>query len=79
MKDLLAWLKQFFVGCIALAIISTGFIVLAACRTFRASMRYCWPQMNHGSDMSNFRSFDRHTAYLLPPSVDDWLPQDHLA
>lgn len=29
--------------------------------------------------MSNFRSFDRHTAYLLPPSVDDWLPQDHLA
>ena len=29
--------------------------------------------------MSNFRSLDRHTAYLLPPSVDDWLPQDHLA
>jgi len=29
--------------------------------------------------MSNFRSVDRHTAYLLPPSVDEWLPQDHLA
>ena len=29
--------------------------------------------------MSNFRSIDRYTAYLLPPSVDDWLPQDHLA
>jgi len=29
--------------------------------------------------MSNFRSFDRHRAYLLPPFVDDWLPQDHLA
>jgi transposase len=29
--------------------------------------------------MSNFRSLDRHTAYLLPPSVDDWSPQDHLA
>jgi transposase len=29
--------------------------------------------------MSNFRPIDRHTAYLLPPSVDDWLPVDHLA
>lgn len=29
--------------------------------------------------MSNFRPIDRHTAYLLPPSVDEWLPQDHLA
>lgn len=29
--------------------------------------------------MSHFRSVDRHTAYLLPPSVDEWLPQDHLA
>jgi hypothetical protein len=24
--------------------------------------------------MSNFRSIDRYTAYLLSPSVDDWLP-----
>ena len=29
--------------------------------------------------MSNFRQCDRETPYLLPPSVDDWLPSDHLA
>jgi transposase len=29
--------------------------------------------------MSNFRAVDRGTAYLLPPSVDEWLPADHLA
>ena len=29
--------------------------------------------------MSNFRAVDRDTAYLLPPSVDEWLPADHLA
>ena len=29
--------------------------------------------------MSPFRQCDRETAYLLPPSVDDWLPKDHLA
>lgn len=29
--------------------------------------------------MSNFRSVDRATPYLLPPSVEDWLPKDHLA
>lgn len=29
--------------------------------------------------MSNFIVTDRKTAYLLPPSVDDWLAQDHLA
>ena len=26
--------------------------------------------------MSRFRPIDRKTAYLLPPSADDWLPQD---
>jgi len=26
-----------------------------------------------------FRSVDRTTAYLLPPSVDEWLPEGHLA
>jgi transposase len=26
-----------------------------------------------------FRPIDRATPYLLPPSVDDWLPKDHLA
>lgn len=29
--------------------------------------------------MSNFRMIDRDTAFLLPPSVDEWLPQRHLA
>ena len=26
-----------------------------------------------------FRAFDRDTLYLLPPSVQDWLPESHLA
>lgn len=29
--------------------------------------------------MSRFRPIDRKTDYLLPPSLDDWLPEDHLA
>jgi transposase len=29
--------------------------------------------------MSNFRPIDRQTDFLLPPSVDEWLPQQHLA
>jgi len=29
--------------------------------------------------MSNFIQIDRKTDYLLPPSVDEWLTQDHLA
>lgn len=29
--------------------------------------------------MSNFRAHDRQTGYLLPPSLDDWLPEEHLA
>jgi transposase len=29
--------------------------------------------------MSNFRNFDRDTGFLLPPSVDEWLPERHLA
>ena len=29
--------------------------------------------------MSNFRQVDRDTDYLLPPSVDEWLPERHLA
>jgi transposase len=27
----------------------------------------------------NFRSFDRETMFLMPPSVQDWLPKNHLA
>jgi hypothetical protein len=26
-----------------------------------------------------FRAFDPHLVLLLPPSLDDWLPEDHLA
>jgi transposase len=29
--------------------------------------------------MANFRPIDRATPFLLPPSVEDWLPKDHLA
>ena len=29
--------------------------------------------------MSNFRDVDRQTGFLLPPSVDEWLPERHLA
>ena len=25
--------------------------------------------------MSNFRTIDRQTGFLLPPSVDEWLPE----
>lgn len=29
--------------------------------------------------MSHFHPVDRQTGYLLPPSIDEWLPEDHLA
>jgi transposase len=29
--------------------------------------------------MRNFRQVDRETGFLLPPSVDEWLPERHLA
>src|SRR5579862_8156545 len=29
--------------------------------------------------MSNFRPIDRDTGFLLPPSVEEWLPERHLA
>jgi transposase len=29
--------------------------------------------------LNNFRTIDRATGYLLPPSVDEWLPERHLA
>ena len=28
---------------------------------------------------SDFRQVDRGTGFLLPPSVDEWLPERHLA
>ena len=32
-----------------------------------------------GFFMSNFRTIDRETGFLLPPSVDEWLPAKLLA
>lgn len=29
--------------------------------------------------MARFIQYDRHQQYILPPSVDEWLPEDHLA
>ena len=29
--------------------------------------------------MSNFRPTDRKTAFLMPPSIEEWLPERHLA
>ncbi|MDD3761389.1 MAG: IS5/IS1182 family transposase, partial [Acidithiobacillus sp.] len=29
--------------------------------------------------MAHFISADRKTSYLLPPSMEDWLPEGHLA
>jgi transposase len=29
--------------------------------------------------LSNFGTIDRQTGFLLPPSVDEWLPERHLA
>lgn len=29
--------------------------------------------------MSHFRQVDRQTPYLRPPSIDDWLPENHRA
>ncbi len=29
--------------------------------------------------MSTFRPLDRDTGFLLPPLVDEWLPERHLA
>ena len=29
------------------------------------------------SRMSNFRLIDRDTGFLMPPSVNEWLPERH--
>jgi len=28
---------------------------------------------------AHFKAVDRQTLYLFPPSVEDWLPEQHLA
>ena len=40
-------------------------------------MVVCQPKSDR--EMSRFHPVDRQSGYLLPPSVDEWLPEDHLA
>lgn len=40
-------------------------------------MRTC--PLKPAREMSRFHPVGRQTGYLLPPSVDEWLPEDHLA
>lgn len=37
------------------------------------------PQARPAAVDKRFRAFDPHQVLLLPPALDDWLPQDHLA
>ncbi len=37
------------------------------------------PQARAAAVDKRFRAFDPRQALLLPPSLDDWLPEDHLA
>ncbi|MFF4796748.1 IS1182 family transposase [Streptomyces sp. NPDC001276] len=37
------------------------------------------PQGRPATVDKTFRAFDPHQVLLLPPSLDDWLPEDHLA
>ncbi|MER5804256.1 transposase [Streptomyces mirabilis] len=37
------------------------------------------PQARPAAVDKRFRAFDPHQVLLLPPSLDDWLPQDHRA
>ena len=38
-----------------------------------------WLVHQGSGGMSNFREVDRQTGFVLPPSVDEWLPGQHLA
>lgn len=38
-----------------------------------------WVEGGGADAMSDFRAIDRGTGYLISPSVDDWLPANHLA
>ena len=39
-----------------------------------------WERRAYNGDMSTqFKAVDRETIYLFPPSVQDWLPERHLA
>ena len=43
------------------------------------SLRFNGTNQAGQTRMSRFISVDRSTEYLLPPSVQDWLPENHLA
>src|SRR3984957_8369082 len=48
-------------------------------RGLRARIATTDSQPPSGCRMPNFRPTDRLTSFLMPPSVDEWLPQRHLA
>ena len=58
-------------------------VFLAACRTSSGTLHGRVDQIDQRLEerklMSHFRQWDGDTTYLLPPSVDDWLPKDGLA
>ena len=37
------------------------------------------PVVERGPVDKTFRPFDPDQAWLVPPSLDDWLPQEHIA
>ena len=37
------------------------------------------PQSSPAAVDKTFRAFDPHQVLLLPPSLEDWLPESHLA
>jgi hypothetical protein len=58
---------------------SHGVMMLAACRTFPPlDPRYSGHPNESPASRCRFRPIDRKTATLLPPSVEDWLSEDHL-
>ncbi len=46
---------------------------------FRIGRCFAAPPARSLFHMSNFRPVDRDTGFLMPPSVDEWLPERHLA
>src|SRR3984885_12394769 len=68
----------------------SGKVAQTACNSDRREGKSCIPTLNQTFadsrilKISKFRTFriaaiDRKTGYLLPPSVDEWLPEKHLA
>jgi len=53
-------------------LISTWYVIITP-----VAIQY---KKERGHEMSlNFIPYDRETDYLLPPSLNDWVPDNHLA